>query len=242
MILTIHKTINFVLIKHKIMNNYPVSELNKVKRGAKRASYNVEEVHTILDAGFVGFVSYIFNNQTMSIPMAYGRIDDKIYLHGSKKNRMLLALLENKKASMTVMHLDGLVLARSGFHHSVNYRSVTLFGLVNQINEPAMKERALKCIVDQMIPDRWDNIRPMNEKEFNGTLVVEMTIETASAKIRNEGVVDEKSDVELPIWAGVVPIKQVAEFPESDHLLHESIKIPEHVLRYYKDHKFKLRA
>lgn len=219
------------------MKSYPKTELNKVKRSPNRATYNIEEINSILDAGFVGFVSYIFNNQAINIPMAYGRIDNKIYLHGSKKNRMLLALLETKQASMTVMHLDGLVLARSGYHHSVNYRSVTLFGLVTQIDEPVKKERALKCVVDQMIPERWDKIRPINTKEFNSTLVVELTIETASAKIRNEGVLDEKSDLQLPIWAGVVPIKQVAKFPESDDLLAKDIEIPKHVLEYYEIHK-----
>lgn len=224
------------------MKKYPISELNKVKRGANRATYNVEEVYAILDAGFVGYVSYTINKQAISIPMAYGRIGDKVYLHGSRKNRMLLALLENKAVSMTVMHLDGLVLARSGFHHSVNYRSVTIFGSVNQIDEPVKKERALKCVVDQMIPERWEEIRPMNDKEFNGTLVLEFSIETASAKIRNEGVGDEKSDLELPIWAGIVPIKQVAEFPESDSLLDKDVKIPEHVLNYYENHKYNLKS
>ena len=98
------------------MKNYPISELNKVKRGANRATYNVEEVYAILDAGFVGFVSYTFNKQAISIPMAYGRIDDKIYLHGSRKNRMLLALLENKQVSMTIMHLDGFILICTGVY------------------------------------------------------------------------------------------------------------------------------
>ncbi|MEP5339233.1 MAG: pyridoxamine 5'-phosphate oxidase family protein [Algibacter sp.] len=219
------------------MKAYQTSELNKVKRGASRGTYNIEQINTILDAGFVGYVSYAFNKNAITIPMAYGRIEDKIYLHGSKKNRMLLALLENKQASMTVMHLDGLILARSGFHHSVNYRSATIFGNAIQIDEPILKEKALKCVVDQMIPERWDSLRDMNDKEFNGTLVVELTIETASAKVRDVGVLDEKADLDLPIWAGVVPIKQIAEFPVSDHLLKDDVEIPKHVLDYYEMHK-----
>lgn len=219
------------------MKEYKTSELNKVKRGANRATYDVEKINTILDAGFVGYVSYVFKENAITIPMAYGRIDDKIYLHGSRKNRMLLALLENKKASMTLMHLDGLVLARSGFHHSVNYRSVTIFGNAIQIDEPKLKEAALKCVVDQMIPERWDSLRTMNEKEFNGTLVVELTIKTASAKIRDVGVIDEKADIGLPVWAGVVPIKQIAKLPVSDDLLKANVEIPKHVLDYYEENK-----
>ncbi|OEK08994.1 hypothetical protein A8C32_13940 [Flavivirga aquatica] len=219
------------------MKTHEISELNKVKRGANRATYNVEEINNILDVGFIGYVGYTFNKKAITIPMAYGRIGDKIYLHGSKKNRMLLALLENKEASMTVMHLDGLVLARSGLHHSVNYRSATIFGNVTQIDDPIKKENILKCVVDQMISRRWEDIRPINEKELNGTLVVEMTIKTASAKIRAEGVIDEKSDLNLPIWAGVVPIKQIAKFPVSDALLDENINIPQHVLDYYNLNK-----
>ena len=227
----------FYTIKQFKMKAYQTSDLNKVKRGANRAVYDVEKINTILDAGFVGYVSYVFKENAITIPMAYGRIGDKIYLHGSRKNRMLLALLENKKASMTVMHLDGLILARSGFHHSVNYRSATVFGKAIQIDEPVLKEKALKCVVDQMIPERWDSLRTMNDKEFNGTLVVELTIETASAKIRDVGVGDEKADLDLPIWAGVVPIKQVAEFPVSDELLKDDIEIPQHVLDYYEENK-----
>lgn len=219
------------------MKNYSTSELNKVKRGANRAVYDVTTINEILDAGFIGFVSYTYENKAISIPMAYGRINDKIYLHGSRKNRMLLSLLAAKEASMTVMHLDGLVLARSGFHHSVNYRSVTLFGDLVEIDEPVKKEQVLKCIVDHMIPERWESLRPMNDKEFNGTLVVELTIKSASAKIRNEGVLDEKSDLQLPIWAGIVPIKQITELPISDNLLSETIKTPKHVINYYEKHK-----
>ncbi|MEC3905393.1 pyridoxamine 5'-phosphate oxidase family protein [Tamlana sp. 2201CG12-4] len=219
------------------MKEFQKSELNKVIRGVNRATYNIDTVSSILDAGFIGFISYTYQSKAITIPMAYGRMGNKIYLHGSKKNRMLLTLLQNKAASITIMHLDGLVLARSGFHHSVNYRSATLFGTLSQLEDPIKKEEALKCIVDQMIPKRWEKLRPMTEKEFNSTLVVEMVIETASAKVRDEGAIDEKNDMNLPIWAGVIPIKQVAEFPESDTFLSENIKIPKHVLNYYQTHK-----
>ena len=216
------------------MREYSKNTLNKVKRGSNRAFYDVTKINDILDAGFVGYVSYSFEGRAICIPMAYGRIENKIYLHGSRKNRMLLSLIQSKQASITIMHLDGLVLARSGFHHSVNYRSATIFGSVKEIDESILKEKALKCVVDQMIADRWESLREMNSKEFNATLVVELTIETASAKVRAEGVLDEKSDIDLPIWAGVIPIKQVAEKPIREVDLPEKVEVPEHVLTYVK--------
>ena len=220
------------------MKTYETSEINKVKRGTNRANYDVKKINTIVDAGFIGYVSYIYDGKAISLPMAYGRNENKIYLHGSHKNRMLLSLLENKELSMTVMHLDALVLARSGLHHSVNYRSATLFGEAVKLEDAYKKEKALKCVVDHMMVGRWEKLRPMHKKELDATLVVEMTIKSASAKIRDVGVKDEKADVKLPIWAGLLPLKQVAEFPISDELLPDNIEIPEHVLEYYEAHKY----
>ena len=135
------------------------------------------------------------------------------------------------------MHLDGLVLARSGFHHSVNYRSATIFGTTKAIEAPELKTQALKCMMDQMIPNRWEHLRPMTPKEFDATLVIEIAIETASAKIRNEGVHDEKSDVDFPVWAGVIPIKRTADAPIDDDLLLKSISTPDHIKAYYDVNK-----
>ena len=219
------------------MSAYKITDLNKVKRGPNRATYDVVTINSIVDAGFIAHVSYIYHGKAICIPMAYARIEDKIYLHGSLKNRMLLALLEAKEASLTIMHLDGLVLARSGFHHSVNYRSATIFGTTKRIDGDKEKTMILKAIVDQMIPNRWDSLREMTDKEREATLVVEVSIVTASAKVRDVGVGDEKSDLELPIWAGVVPIKQVALAPISDALLADEVVIPAHVTEYYQANK-----
>lgn len=219
------------------MKTYPKSDLNTVKRGKNRASYDVEKINSIIDAGFIGHVSFMANNKAMSLPMAYARIENKIYLHGSKKNNLLLNLVEAKEMSMTIMHLDALVLARSGLHHSVNYRSATLFGTTKLIVDNSKKRIILKQVIEQMVPNRWDSLRPIKENEIDRTLVVEMTIETASAKIRDVGVFDEKADESLPIWAGIVPLKQVAEFPVNDSLLESYVKIPKHVLDYYEKHK-----
>ncbi|XRE44712.1 hypothetical protein ACIVBQ_002916 [Tenacibaculum discolor] len=219
------------------MKEYQKSKINRVKRGQNRAVYDVEKINTILDAGFIGFVSYVYEGKAISLPMAYGRKEDKIYLHSSQANRMLLSLLEAGKMSMTVMHLDALVLARSGLHHSVNYRSATLFGSVKKIENTKEKEDALYSFMEHMMKGRWDGIRPMKPEELDRTLVVEMTIETASAKVRDVGVNDEPEDENLPIWAGLVPLKQIALPPISDENLKEDIQIPNHVIEYYNMHK-----
>lgn len=219
------------------MKEYPKSKLNRVKRGKIRATYDVEKINAILDAGFIGYVSYVYEGRAISIPMAYGRKDNKLYLHGSQANRMLLALLKTEEMSMTVMHLDALVLARSGLHHSVNYRSATLFGSVKNLTDPKEKDAALFCFMEHMMKGRWDGIRPMSKKELDRTIVVEVTIETASAKIRDVGVEDEPEDYDLDVWAGLVPLKQIAEYPIPNEALSEKIEIPEHVLNYYERNK-----
>ncbi|WP_299158061.1 pyridoxamine 5'-phosphate oxidase family protein [uncultured Tenacibaculum sp.] len=219
------------------MKEYSKSKLNRVKRGQNRATYDVEKINTILDAGFIGYVSYVYQGGAITLPMAYGRKENKIYLHGSQANRMLLALLEAKEMSMTVMHLDALVLARSGLHHSVNYRSATLFGSVKKITNPDEKDTALLCFMEHMMKGRWDGIRPMHKEELDRTMVVEMTIETASAKIRDVGVADEPEDYDLDVWAGLVPLKQIALPPISDDKLKKGIKVPKHVTDYYIQNK-----
>jgi nitroimidazol reductase NimA-like FMN-containing flavoprotein (pyridoxamine 5'-phosphate oxidase superfamily) len=219
------------------MKEYEKSKLNRVKRGANRATYDVEKINTILDAGFLCYVGYIYDGKPITIPMAYSRREDKVYIHGSTANRMLLSILESGKTSITVMHLDGLVLARSGLHHSVNYRSVTMFGSLKKIEEDSEKTEILKWIVNQMVPNQWESLRPMYQKELDRTIVVEFTIETASAKVRDVGVADEPEDYELPIWAGIVPIKQVAKYPIADDGLPKKMEIPKHVLDYYDQNK-----
>lgn len=219
------------------MEKYSKSKLNTIKRGKIRATYDVEKINNILDSGFIGFISYIYEGRAITLPMAYGRKENKVYLHGSQANRMLQALIKAKEMSMTVMHLDALVLARSGLHHSVNYRSATVFGSVKNLKDCKEKDAALFCFMEHMMKGRWDGIRAIHEKELDRTMVVEMTIETASAKIRDVGVVDESEDYKLDVWAGVIPLKQIAEYPISDEGLPQKMKIPKHVLKYYLQNK-----
>tara|TARA_R110002126_G_scaffold277373_1_gene423176 strand:- start:18736 stop:19395 length:660 start_codon:yes stop_codon:yes gene_type:complete len=219
------------------MKTYEQSKLNRVKRGANRATYDVEKINAILDAGFIGYVAYNYEGKAITIPMAYGRMDNKIILHGSNANRMLTSLLKAREMSMTVMHLDALVLARSGFHHSVNYRSATLFGALKIIENKEEKDAALFCFMEHMMKGRWNGIRAMNQAEFDRTLTIEMTIETASAKIRDVGVNDEPEDYDLNVWAGLMPIKQIAEYPIADKGKPQEMEIPKHVLDYYHQNK-----
>ena len=219
------------------MKTFEQSKLNRVKRGQNRAVYDVETINKILDVGFLCHVGYIYDGYPISIPMAYTRKEDKIYIHGSTGNRMLQAILEAQKTSISVMHLDGLVLARSGLHHSVNYRSVTLFGGVKKVDNDTHKTEILKLIVNQMVPNHWDSLRLMHQKELDRTLVLEFNIETASAKVRAEGVNDEPEDYELDIWAGIIPIKQIAKYPVSDDGKPTSMEIPKHILEYYDNNK-----
>lgn len=219
------------------MKTYQQTKINRIKRGSKRGTYDVATINSILDAGFIGYIGYIFEGKAITIPMAYGRKGDKIILHGSNANRMLTTLLKAGEMSMTVMHLDALVLARSGFHHSVNYRSATVFGSVKKIEEKEAKDEALFYFMEHMMKGRWDGIREMNHAEFDRTLTVEMTIETASAKIRDEGVNDEPEDYNLEVWAGLVPLKQIAEYPIADKGKPQEMEIPKHVLDYYHQNK-----
>lgn len=219
------------------MNQYEKTKLNRVKRGANRAVYDEKVINEIIDAGYIGYVGYVYDGYPISIPMAYGRKENKIYLHGSTANRMLRAVLATGKTAISIMHLDGLVIARSGLHHSVNYRSATLFGSLKEITIDSEKEEILENIVSHMIPNHWETLRPMHQKELDRTMVVEFTIENASAKIRAEGVNDEPEDYDLPYWAGVLPVKQVVEAPIPDKGYPSSIDIPTHILTYYNEHR-----
>jgi len=216
------------------MSTYPIDEKNKVKRIPKRGHYDQATVHEILDAGFLCHLGFTHHDQPFVIPTSYGREGNKIYLHGATTSRMMVNLEKGLPVCLTVTHLDGLVLARSAFHHSANYRSVNVFGKVRKVDDPIEKMNALACILNHMVPEHWDNVRQPNDKEFNATLVIAIKIDTASAKVRAEGVVDEKEDHSLPIWAGVIPIRQVASDPVTDADLQDDIEIPDTVLKYVK--------
>jgi len=193
--------------KYRRMESFEKTPLNKVVRGPKRAHYDKALVNEILDSHFVCHVPYVYEGTSIVIPTGYGRKGDTIFLHGSIKNRMMSSLLDQEKVSITVTHIDGLVLARSVFHHSVNYRSVAVFGKPRLIEDDAGKMEALELITDNFIAGRWAEARIPNQKELDGTLVIAIDITDASVKIRDEGANDEKADMDLDVWAGVLELE-----------------------------------
>ncbi len=212
------------------MKTYNRTEENRIRRGTNRGTYNKQEIFEIINAGFIAQVSFIMHGTPMSLPMAYGIIGDKLYLHGSQTNGMLNSILKQKRISINITHLDGLVLAKSGLHHSVNYRSATLFGTVRIITDNLLKKEAFKKMINLMIDNRWGTLRPITQAETDRTMVVEFTIESGSAKIRNTGVVDEASDVDYPVWAGVIPLKTYALPPVQEP--DNTERLPDHIKTY----------
>ena len=211
------------------MKKYETTGKNKVKRIPKRGIYDKEIIYEILDQGFICHVGFRDKDDVYVIPTAYGRKGNKIFLHGSSKSRMLQVLKEGHEVCICVTHLDGIVLARSLFHSSMNYRSVVIFGRGIAL-DGTKKMEALKCISDQILKDRWEEARLPNKKELKATMVIELEIDSASAKVRNGGPVDDKEDYDLDIWAGVIPIVQKYEKPISDDLLKRGIEMPDSVL------------
>lgn len=198
----------------------------------KRGSHELQVIHAILDAGFLAHVGFQTNNQPFVIPTLYGRDGDKLYLHGSAASRMLGELETGISACVNVTLVDGLVLARSAFHHSMNYRSVVAFGTARKINEPEQKMHALRIISEHLIAGRWNDVRTPTEKELKATSVLEFAIEEASAKIRTGPPLDDEEDYSLPIWAGILPLKLEAQSPVPDERLVEGLETPKYLKNF----------
>lgn len=207
---------------------YEINARNKVKRVPDRGHYDSETVYSILDSGNICHISFVVNNQPFIIPTLYGREGDKLYIHGAASSRMIKHLESGVNMSLAVTHNDGLVLARSAFHHSMNYRSVVVFGTAIPVSAEK-KSHALKVISDHIIPGRWEEVREPSAKELKATSVLELHIEQASAKIRTGGPKDDKEDYDLNIWAGVVPLNAKYLQPINDELLRGEIEIPKSV-------------
>lgn len=195
-------------------------------RNGKRASYDSETIHQILDAGLVGHVGFIAEGRPMVVPMAYARREETIYLHGASKTRIVAMHKEGDPISMTVTLLDGIVAARSGFHHSMNYRAATVHGSTRVVTDLGEAEEALMLITNHLLPFRWDEVRPMHDKERKATGVLALEIEAASAKIRQGPPADEVEDHDLPIWAGIVPIVTGLGAPVGDGLTPGNVPPP----------------
>lgn len=210
------------------MDTYAKSKLNKVRK-SDRASYDKETVHAILDEAFIAHVGFTDQEWPMVIPMICARIDEILYLHGAKAARFAKVLGKGVPVCVTVTHIDGLVIARSAFHSSMNYRSVVVHGMARLVEDTDEKTRALTEVTDRLAPGRWDEARATTEKELKSTGVIAVPIEHAAAKIRTGGPKDDEEDYALPIWAGVIPIMSAFGTPQDDGLVLEGVDVPESV-------------
>ncbi|HLY17808.1 MAG TPA: pyridoxamine 5'-phosphate oxidase family protein [Bryobacteraceae bacterium] len=202
------------------METYTPTERTQVKRLPKRGVYDRGQVHAILDEGFICHVGFVADGQPYVIPTGYARSGDLLYLHGSAASRMLRALGEGAPLCVTVTLVDGLVLARSAFHHSMNYRSVVVLGQARVVTDPKEKMAALAHFTNHIVPDRWDDVRQPYDQELKSTTVLALQLDEVSAKVRTGGPIDDEEDYALPIWAGVIPLHQQFGEPQPDSRLN----------------------
>jgi len=208
------------------------TERTRVRRLPKRGAYDSETINSILDEAFVCHIGFVVDGQPYVIPTGFARIDNDLYIHGSSASRMLRSLAEGVQVCVTVTLVDGLVLARSAFHHSMNYRSVVILGKATLIEEPQEKDRAMEALTEHIVPGRWKDVRWPTELELKATSVLKVPIEEASAKIRTGGPVDDEEDYTIDIWAGVLPLELVSGQPIEDERLTQEIELPKYIQDY----------
>jgi nitroimidazol reductase NimA-like FMN-containing flavoprotein (pyridoxamine 5'-phosphate oxidase superfamily) len=204
----------------------------RVVREPDRAVYNREDIYRILDEGFLCHVGFAVDAQPFVIPTSYGRKDANLYIHGSAASRMLRQMKDGVPVCVTVMLLDGLVLARSIFNHSMNYRSVVVLGKAVLVDDPEEKLEALRILSEHIIPGRWDDVRQPNDRELKATSVLRLPIEEFSAKVRQGPVIDDEEDYSFPTWSGVVPIEMTVGEPIPDSRLVPPRDVPSYVKNY----------
>ena len=214
------------------MSEFTPTPRTQVRRLPDRGHYDSETVHRILDEGFLCHVGFVVDEQPFVIPTGYARIGEAVYLHGSAASRMLRTLAGGVQVCVTVTLVDGLVLARSAFHHSMNYRSVVILGRAHPVEDREEKVRALAAFTDHIVPGRWDAVRAVRDSEVKATSVLKLSLQEVSAKVRTGPPKDEAEDYELPIWAGVLPLRIAAGEPIADAKLPAGISAPQ-ILRNY---------
>jgi uncharacterized protein len=215
------------------MKSFVPTDRTSLKRLPKRAEYDRRAVYDILDEGIICHVGFAPDGQPFVIPTGYARAGDCLYIHGSQASRMLRALGKGIDVCVTVTLLDGLVRARSAFHHSMNYRSVVVFGKASVVEDEEEKLEALRALTEHIIPGRWAEVREPTESELKATTVLALPLREASAKVRTGPPIDDDEDYELPVWAGVIPLRIQAGEAVSDPRLQAEIPLPEH-LRHYE--------
>ncbi len=211
-------------------STYEIKPENKVRQLREKASYEIEKVHGILDAGLIAHAAFVQDGAPVVVPMIYGRDGETVYLHGARKARVIKMLEKTERCCINVTQVDGLVLARSAFNSSMQYRSVTVFGKPVLVTDEAEKIRALKIISDHLMPGRWDELRDSHDKEIKMTGVIAVKIESASAKIAAAMPDDEPEDYDIDIWAGIIPITTQLHDLVNDTRLAKGLK-PSAVVR-----------
>jgi|SRR5579863_1429681 len=204
----------------------------RLVREPQRAVYDRAAAYQILDEGFICHVGFVLDGQPFVIPTGYGRVGDNLYIHGSAASRMLRNLDRGVAVCVTVTLLDGLVLARSIFNHSMNYRSVVVLGTAVAVTDPPEKLQALRQLSQHILPGRWEESRQPNEKELKATLVLRLPITEFSAKVRQGAPIDDEEDYAFPTWAGVIPLEMVAGTPVDDFRLMAGQAVPEYAKKY----------
>jgi nitroimidazol reductase NimA-like FMN-containing flavoprotein (pyridoxamine 5'-phosphate oxidase superfamily) len=203
-----------------------------LKRIPKRGNFDREVINSILDEAFICHVGFVADGQPYVIPTAYGRVGNDLYVHGSSASRLMRSLADGIDICVTVTLIDGLVLARSAFHHSINYRSIVIIGNAEMVTGDEEKIKALEAFTEHLIPGRWNDVRPPTDLELKATIVLRLPINEASAKMRTGDPVDDEADYTLSVWAGVLPLALKAGEPIPDARLNPDIEPQEYVQRY----------
>ena len=214
------------------MTDFTPTERSQVHRLPKRGVYDREAVYRILDEGLVCHIGFVAEGKPVVIPTGYGRKDDMLYIHGSPASRMFRAMAKGAEVCVTVTLVDGVVLARSAFHHSMNYRSVVIFGKATLLEDDAAKREALRVFTEHVAPGRWAEVRQPSEKELHATTVLAIPLEEVSAKVRIGPPLDDEEDYTFPVWAGVLPLDLIPQAPVPDDRLPAGTVVPEYVKRY----------
>jgi uncharacterized protein len=212
--------------------NVAMSDRTRVVREPQRAVYDREVIYKILDEGFVCHLGFSADGQTFVIPTMFARLSDSIYFHGSAASRMLRGAGAGSNVCITVTLADGIVLARSVFNHSMNYRSVVALGIATLADDPAEKLQALRAFTEKILPGRWNDARQPNEKELKATSILKLPLTEVSAKVRTGGVEDDAEDYALKVWAGIVPLRLVADPPVRDERCDPSLATPQYALNF----------
>jgi hypothetical protein len=214
------------------MNEFAPTERTRVRRLADRGKYDAESVYGILDEAFICHIGFVVDGQPFVIPTGFARVNDTLYIHGSAASRMLRTLADGVQVCVTVTLVDGIVMARSGFHSSMNYRSVVILGRAKQVEGRDEKLAALAAFSEQVMPGRWKDLRETTDAELKGTLVLTLPLKEVSAKVRTGPPKDDEADYALPLWAGVLPLKLTAGMPIDDPRLPAGIEPPDCAKNY----------